>query len=123
MGNLLFGEDIAAEINEAMGNGLPDVILTKVTPGERDPTNRTKLMAATETTHGAKGFMGSYSEEALADTSIKRSDRLISVLGDSIEDGMVPGKGDKLFAEGESWEIVAIPGRDPAGAVYECQCR
>lgn len=123
MGNKLFGLDIAAIVNGAMGSGLPDVTLVKVTSGGRDPADPTSQLAETTANKAAKGFIENYSEEALTNTSIRRTDRLISVLGDSIADGAVPQMGDRLVAEGTTWEIVSVPGRDPAGAVYLCQAR
>ena len=123
MGNPLFGLDIASIVNDAMGGGMPDAVLIKVTPGGRDPLTPNKQLPETTTRHTAKGFVGEYEEKAFADTTIRRTDRLIHLFGESIQGGAIPQKGDSIEIEGGTWKIEGVPGRDPAGAVYDCQGR
>lgn len=119
----LFGEDIAGLVGDAMKGNLLPAILTKVVSGGRDPDNRTKMLDATEVGYEAEGYIESYTDLELHGTSIKSKDRKITLIAALIEGGQIPEIGDKIFIEGNTWDLVSIPARDPAGASFICQGR
>lgn len=123
MSTPLFGLDIAGMVQQEIGSGMPSIVLTKRTPAGRDETNPNKMKPDTETTHRGNGFRGEFEESAFMGTTVRRTDALIHVFAESLEGGVVPGKGDSIELGGETWKIEDIVGVDPAGAVYDCQCR
>ena len=117
----LFGLDIAQLVADNLGDSLPEGVLKKKVAGGRDPDDSTKQLPSTYTNHTCAAFRDDYDEGTLGATAIRREKSVISIIGDTIEGGVVPHKGDIINLEGEDWTIDGVPGRDPAGAVYECE--
>lgn len=122
-GNELFGVDIAGEIFSAMDGQLLPAILHKVVVSGPDPSDLTGPPLKTETDHAAQGFVESYKDHQVDGTIILKSDRRITLIGDSIEGGQVPEPNDFITIEGVRRKIVSEVDRDPAKATYTCQAR
>ena len=120
----IFGADIAGLINQNLGGLVFDLTLTKVESSNRRG-NLTEGTSPTETTYTVKGFVDSYTDRQLQSTNVQKGDRKISVLGGSLPSGIVPEPNDKLTDEAGNQFTIVEDGvmRDPAGALYECQCR
>jgi hypothetical protein len=118
----LFGVDIAAEINRGLGPGLLDATLTVVTGAARTAGSLTGGTNPTTTSHTAKGFLDDYKDFQIDGTIVQRGDRMVVLLGASIDPAAVPTAGDRVTIEGESFNIVNVE-RDPAAATYTMQVR
>ena len=118
----LFGIDIAQLIDDNISDGLPDVVLIKVTPGTRDPSDVTGGTQPTSASFAAKGFIEDYTDFEFNSTSVQIGDRKITLIGNSIESLQIPDTGDRITIEGETWNIMNVK-RDPAAATYICQGR
>ena len=116
----IFGADIAGEINKALGPLVFSVTLIRATGGSRTSANLTEKKQTTSTVTG-KGFVDDYDARLIDGTIIKRGDRKVVILGDSLG-GVVPVPNDQTTIEGETKTIINVT-RDPAGATYECQVR
>lgn len=124
MTSRLFGIDLAGEINNALGSGLLAATLIKVTAGTRTTGTQAAGTNPTTSSYTCRGFIESYSQYELAGTMVLAQDKKIGLLGASISGGTVfPEGGDRVTIEGATYEIVGVPQRDPAGALYICQCR
>ena len=123
MGNKLFGVDIAKLVNQNMASGLLPAVLTKVTRGDRTSGSLTSGPEITTETYTARGFVEDYRDADIDGTSIKKGDRKILLLGDSIASGAVPEPGDSIYIEGRTYGIIGPVKRDPAAATYVCQGR
>lgn len=117
----LFGVDIAAEINAAMGQDLLPATLHKVSAGTRTSGQQTSGTNPTETDHAARGFVEeSFRQEGEQDDDgslVTRIKRRVILLGDSIAGGAVPEGGDKVTIEGVKHSVLNVQ-RDPARATY-----
>jgi hypothetical protein len=63
-----------------------------------------------------------YRDSQIDGTTIKRGDRRVLLLGDTIAGGAVPQPSDKITAEGKMYDVVNVT-RDPDAAAYTCQVR
>lgn len=122
MGDKFLGVDIAGEIHKALSPGLYDAVLTRRTAGARTTSNLAGGTNPTETTFTARGFVDTYEESEIDGEIIKRGDRIVVLIGDSISGGAVPQANDTVAIEGGTYRVVAVD-RDPAKATYECQAR
>lgn len=122
-GNKLFGIDIAAEVHKEVSKGLLDATLHSIVPG----TPGADLTAGNNpvtTDHACKGFVDEYSEKLVDGNRIRAGDKKILLIGNSINGGAtVPKAGDGVTIEGERYDIVGVPQRDPAAATYVLQGR
>lgn len=119
---------IARQVNKYLGKHVLAGTLIKVTPGTRGAT----LSAGTNpttSTYTCKLWVSSYGDFEINGSSIKASDREISIIGKSIASGKVPEPNDQVIAEGVTYRIVGETDggrgvkRDPDGAVYKCHAR
>lgn len=122
MGNKLFGQDIAGLLNKNMGKLLPQITLTKTSTGARSSTSPSAGPTVSESNSPGRGILDSYRDNQYDDTIIKRGDRKVMILGDSLPSGVVPEPNDKITAEGREFVIVGVD-RDPDAATYTCQVR
>ena len=122
MSNILFGIDIAALIDANISPGVLDAVLIKRVPGIRTPGNLTAGTNPTSTSFTARGFIDSYSDDVIDETNVLASDRLITLIGNSIQDFAIPETDDRITIESQTWTIINVS-RDPAAATYECQGR
>jgi len=116
----IFGIDLAGIIGNVLGPLLFDQTLTKVT-SIRDPNDSTKRIE-TKVSHPCRGFIDEYEDTFVDGVLVKIKDHKIVILGATLPVGIVPEPTDQIFAEGQTFTIVAEGVvRDPAGATYECQ--
>lgn len=118
----LFGIDIAGLVHDNISDGVLPATLIKVTEGERDPNNLAGGLNSTETSYSARGFIDSYNDNQINNTTVLRSDRRITLIGNSIQGRQIPNTDDKITIEGSTYDIVNVQ-RDPAAATYVCQAR
>ncbi len=117
----LFGQDIAKIVNDALGSGLLDATLTKVT-GTTRQANRTGGTVESTTSHTCKGVMEDYTARQIDGTIVQVGDRRVLLLGASISPAAVPEANDRITIEGETLYVLRVE-RDPAAAAYVCQVR
>jgi hypothetical protein len=123
MGNKLFGIDIAKLVHKNMSSMLLDAVLEKVVSGTRTSGSLTSGKNKTETEYTCKGFTDSFEDRRIDGTVIKRGDRKVLLIGDSIQSGAVPEVNDKVTIESKTYRILSIMERDPAAATYVLHCR
>jgi hypothetical protein len=118
----IFRAGISQAIANALGPLVFDVTLIKASGSSRSG-NLTAGETKAEASYTAKGWVDEYMARQIDGTSVRAGDKKIVVLGDTIQDGQIPEVNDQIVAEGQTWRIVTVPARDPAGATYECQVR
>lgn len=118
----LFGIDIAGIVDDNISDGVLPATLTKVTDGTRDSNNLAGGLNPVETPYSARGFIDSYTDDQINNTTILRNDRQITLIGNSIEGLQIPATGDIITIEGSAFDIINVT-RDPAAATYVCQAR
>lgn len=118
----IFQADIAGRIGRALGPKMLPATLIEVTPGQRSAGNLSGGRNPIETPHAARGFVDDYGDDQIDGTRIKKSDRIVTLFGATIENQKVPVADWKIQIEGSTYLIVRVK-RDPAGATYECQAR
>ena len=122
MGNKILGTDIAGILRTSLRGMLLDATLTKISAGSVDPNNIGAGPAITETDYTAEGFVESYDENRIDGTIVQEGDRLVILIGESIQSFVVPEPQDKITIESVTYTIVQVT-RDPDAAIYECQVR
>lgn len=118
-----FGVDIAKEVNDALGPGIPEITLIVRVVGTVDSTDLADGAPITETPHTCKGFFDSYDSRRFGSTAIQQGTRVIVILGDSLPTGVVPKTEDRVTAEGSTYHLTGPVVRDPAGATYVIEAR
>lgn len=127
----LLDGDLADLVGSALvdaGLSLP-AVLTRVTPGARDPLHVTAATPATTVDHACQGFVAKLDSYLIRGTLITGVTRVVKLYGSTIAGGAVPAPRDRITIEGTVSVIVDDAGgmsavsRDPARAVYTCQCR
>jgi hypothetical protein len=120
-------ELVATNLIDA-GLSLPATLI-KVTAGARDPLHPTAATPETTVSHTAQGFVAKLEPYLIRDTLIANVTRVVKLYGASIAGGAIPAPRDRITIEGVTSVIVdddaglkAVQ-RDPARAVYTCQCR
>jgi hypothetical protein len=115
--NPLFGVDIAAIVASAVGPGVLDATLIRVTAGSRG-ANSTGGTTPTSTNYACKGFIDSKDRESVGGTLVKDGDVVIILIGNTISGGsIVPETNDKITIEGATYVVYGLD-RDPAAATY-----
>ena len=129
MGNTLFGVDIAGLIHQNISPGVLPLTLTvfstpKINGGQDSITRAPKK---TGTSHSGNGFIENFSSRLIGTDvngeKILASDRRINIIGNSLPDGVIPGKGQTVFIENQTYRVLSLIRRDPAAAVYEVHAR
>ena len=118
----LFGLDIVGIIAReiAAAGGVLAGTLTKTTPGVRTPGDLSGGTNPTTTSSGFRGFLENRDNVRLPGQLTAVSGRVLVILGGTLPAGVVPEANDSAVMEGETFSIVSILKRDPAGATYEC---
>lgn len=111
------GINIPKLINDNLGASLLPATLHKVSNGARDPLDPTAGPTETETDYACRGFIDSQDQENIDGTLVRAGDRVVTLLGASIEGGQVPSTEDRVTIEGTKYTIVTVD-RDPASATY-----
>lgn len=127
MGTPLFGVDIAGIVADALGDGLPDVTITRMVEGDPDPDNLTGGPTLTPAEFTAKGFWEDFTGTPPPGVELELDDRKLVLIGDTISPGGVPQRNDKCTVHEEAGDVslfaVKRLARDPASAVYTFLCR
>lgn len=118
MGNKLFGEDIAGELAAEMGPLLLPFRLLKKQVGQRAAGNLAGGKPVTFRPFSCRGILETYQGSRFGETTIIRGTRVALILGDTLPTGVVPEPGDRLVAEGSTFDITAPVERDPDAATY-----
>jgi hypothetical protein len=121
MGNVLFGVDIAAIIAGAMGDSLMDVLITKKVRGERVPGNLSAGRPVSDVPFACAGFWDDNADVPVG-VELAITDRIATLIGDTIPAGGIPVQGDSITIEGITATVTRPIGRDPAAAVYTYLC-
>lgn len=127
--------DLAKELARGMIKsggplGVRPMTLVKVAPGTRTAGNASAGNNSTEASYDCYGFVGEYSAFSLANSLVRAGSRKISILGGSLDDGIIPAPTDKIIDEdGTVYRIVTPDGNGRGGvedasngAIFECQC-
>lgn len=124
MGQELFGVDIAGIINDAVGPGLLPVVVTRYTPGDRQPGNLTGGRPKTPATvTGIRGIWEDVPRTPPAGVEILLNDRVAMLIGDSIPAGGRPERNDAVTINGITLYCVQLIAEDPASAHLKYLCR
>ena len=98
--------------------------LIKTAEGAYTPGAVSGDTAKTMTNYKARGIVADYTDDEIDGTLITKADRRIKLVGATIADGAVPEPGDAITIDGATYRIVRDGvKRDPASAIYTCQCR
>jgi len=100
-----------------------DGVLIKVTPGTRTSTSLTKGTNPTQKQHRFRGFYDDSRLQFLPPTTVMAGDRVVVLIGGSIQGGVEPKPGDRIILEDENHGVERLLGRDPAKATYTCLVR
>jgi len=124
MGNKLFGIDIAKIIDKNISKGVLPAVLTRLSDQEK-AADAPLLAPPTKTPkeYGCRGFTDDFKIEQIDGIQIQEDDRKIVLIGDSIEGGIIPAKGDTIFIESTLFQVLSILERDPAAATYTIHVR
>lgn len=119
---------IRGQIAKHLGPHVLDATLVKVAGGTRTAGNQSGGTNPTETSHAAKGWVKGYEARQIDGTLVRSDDRMIALLGGTIDGDAVPEVGDKVTIEGDTYRIVGGREgrgvtRDPDGAKYVCHGR
>lgn len=120
MGNNLFGEDIAGQIAKEMGPLLLQFRLLKKQVGARTPGNLAAGPPVTFRPFSCRGILDTYKNDRREGTNIPNGTPVALILGDTLPKGVIPTPGDRLIAEGATYDITAPIERDPDAASYIC---
>lgn len=126
----IFRAQIAKQVNNALGKIVLQGTLRR---SLRDTRIGGQLTAGLQTvdpdapqeiSYTFNGFLDAFSISQLDGNSlIRNGDTRINIFGASLPDGIVPQPNDHIDIEGQTFYIVALLDRDPAGAVYTCHGR
>lgn len=120
MGKNLFGANISGQIAKALGPLLLPGKLFSKSPGTRTTSTggrNPKTKVAT-----FRGILDTYADSQVDGTVIKKGDRKVLMLGDTLPSGRVPEPNDEVEIESRRFRIVNVE-RDPDAAAYTCQVR
>ena len=123
MGHDLFGVDIAGIVHDNISDGILSATLTQRIEREPDESNLTAPPASTYADHPCNGFTDGFTLEEVGQNDVLKDDRKITIIGDSLPAGIIPQKGDKIFIEDLSFDVLGIIDRDPAAATYLVHAR
>ena len=117
----LFGLDIAALVDTSIqaAGGVLTGTLVQSTPGTRTPGDPTGGTNPTTTSYSIRGFF-EFTERRRDDSLVTSRGTRLSVLGNSLPEGIEPGSGDVITLNGETgnYTVVRVINRDPAAALY-----
>lgn len=122
MSNVLFALNIAQIVDNALqaAGGVGTGVLIKRTNTGRTPGNLTGGQNPTDTSHPFNGFLDNRSEVRRNGTLVSAGGQFVSILGASLPSGITPAQGDRIEIESTTFEVLEVPTRDPAAAIYEC---
>ena len=113
-----FGIDIAALVNDALGDAMPDAVLTKRTAGTRG-ADITAGNGLTSVDYPCKG-MRAGRNDSVGGSFVRSKVPSLAILAASLPDGVVPEAGDTVTIEGDTY-LVSRMKSDEAQAMYEIE--
>ena len=124
----LLGVDIPKLLNQNLGKLLYDGVLTRRTPGTRDPNDPTAGTNPTTATFTFKGFAGDYRQLMRKGPLLRNADGAILIVAESgTMKGVEPKPNDKITLTGDPQlgsRVATIVdkgvSRDPASATWVC---
>ena len=122
MSNILFGLNIAQIVNDEISaaGGVLTGTLTKRTNTGRTVGNLTGGQNPSSVNYTFNGFLENRSEVRRGGTLVSAGGQFVSILGASLPSGIIPEQSDQITIENTLFEVLSVPNRDPAAAVYEC---
>lgn len=118
-----FGVDIQSVVADAVQGQLRPAVLTRETQGgtlnipeDRYEDGNGDPVAPGTATFNSEGLVEKYSDEMIAAGLATASQRRILLIAKPL--GTTPKAGDNIEIDGETFTVVGIPDRDPAGATW-----
>ena len=96
--------------------------LIKVTAGTRTVGAENAGTNPTEASYAAQGYVARRKATKIAGTLVEQADRVVVLLGRTIEGAKVPTSKDKVTIDGETLRVIAVDS-DLAKFQYRCLCR
>ena len=121
---ILFGTDAAQILAAAMASagGVLDATLTVTTSSVRQPGQLAGGTHPVCTDYRCKGFVDRRTTATRSGTLVRTSGTVVTLLGDTLPDSIVPRPGDTVTIEGTTYTIVDDGvSSDPFAAAYELQ--
>lgn len=113
--------NIPGLVGTLLGGQAAFVTLTKITPGNRSPTNLAGGTIPSSRNYAARGYVSDYASGQVDGTMIQRGDRCVVIYASTLS--VVPEPGDRVTVDGVGYALIRVEDRDPAGARYVCQVR
>lgn len=132
MGKKLFGLDIAKLVNDNItkAGGLESLTLTKYTSGTATVGALTEGTNDSPSSSTGQGIIETISEKEdglllrgtgrRPKTLVEGATAIVTILGGSLPDGVIPEANDQVTIDGATYEILTAEA-DPAQASFECQ--
>jgi hypothetical protein len=95
--------------------------LIKVTPGTR--TAAAGGTNPTTVSHACEGIVKEFETGLIDGTTVKREDRQIWLLGESLPAEVEPKPGDRITIQGATYVVLGDVGRDAASFKFICHGR
>lgn len=117
--------ELADILADALGDqeilGMTDVVITRRTPGTRNPANPAAGTNPTSTTYTGRGFI-ERTGRFMDGTLVAEGSVLISVLGGTISSGAGVMVGDVITINGRSYKVSKVP-TDSVEGVFEAEAK
>src|SRR5690349_9042681 len=97
--------------------------LIKVTPGTRTPGAVSAGTNPTTISHPCEGIVKEFDTGLIDGTTVKREDRQIWLLGESLPAGVEPKPNDRITIQGATYVVLGDVGRDAASFKFICHGR
>lgn len=127
MGNELFGVDIAGLIHQHISPGVNRVVLRQFTNQKRAGILEPPIPRPSD--NECRGFIEHFADDKIDNQNILRDDRIVTIIGDSLPDGVIPKTDDRVtvyedgVAEPPVYRVLDLIDRDPAAATYQIHAR
>lgn len=108
-------------LGSVLGQHAGTVTLTKITAGNRTPTNLPGGTNPSSRNYTGRGYVADYSTSQIDGTQIVRGDKMLVIYASTI--GAAPEPGDRVRVDGTLYAVIGVDDLDPAGARYVCQVR
>lgn len=100
-----------------------DATLTVVTPGTRTPGALGAGTNPTRVTHLCSGIVKAFDTSLIDGSLVRRDDRRIKLLTNTLPDGVAPKPNDEIAIDGTTYIVIAVLERDPAKFQFTCHGR
>jgi hypothetical protein len=113
---------VAQHLGSVPETGYGPIVLSRVTPGTRDPLNLTSGNNPTTQTYPCRGRLGTRSSTSIVGTSLVRTQTsVVVILRDSLPADVRPNVGDTVSRAGVVYRITeGGVTRGGSEVVYEC---